>query len=481
MRSLLLRWMACILIAPVGLGCAGGQRVIKLRVGGAPERLYRPATPPKAVEISDEEFRRSLASLRQDVTARREPLEAARRMFDVPVRSGTYLYEPRTGRLVPAAPDSPMLWDATAQKLATDYLTWCQRRIGPGDCLNLLGRTTTFDAHARYALAMAIAQGTVLDATKDSLRQMGNPEALLATIVSVAAMYMMLWLLPEPVSKGVAAIITACLIAYLGVDTVWSLARGWMRLVDEADRATGFAELRAAGQRFGMVMGQNSARIFILLATAALGSTAGLVAKLPELPGFAQASQLAELQGGFQLAAVGAVESVAVTESTVMIALAPAAVAMAASSGKDGPDRAPRPGDADYEGALPSGGWKLTPPGMGAHLVDRAVTKGSAALSKFNQPNTPRFYPKGAAENAGEAHRRIHEAGRKVSGIKLRPMGGFRNEQELLDAYRRSYADESLSGIRGDLRTPDGKNVIATDVSPAEAFEKLLKWAETSP
>lgn len=84
-------------------------------------------------------------------------------------------------------------------------------------------------------------------------------------------------------------------------------------------------------------------------------------------------------------------------------------------------------------------------------------------------------------ENAGEAHRRIHEAGRKVSGIKLRPMGGFRNEQELLDAYRRSYADESLSGIRGDLRTPDGKNVIATDVSPAEAFEKLLKWAETSP
>lgn len=103
LRSSLLRWMACVLIAPVGLGCAGGQRVIKLRMGGAPERIYLSATPAKAVKISDGEFRRSLASLTQDVIARREPLEAARRMFDVPARSGTYLYEPWAGRLVPAA------------------------------------------------------------------------------------------------------------------------------------------------------------------------------------------------------------------------------------------------------------------------------------------------------------------------------------------------------------------------------------------
>ena len=46
--------------------------------------------------------------------------------------------------------------------------------------------------------------------------------------------------MPEPVSKGLAASLTAGLIAYLGVDTVWSLIQGWRLLVAEADRATSF-------------------------------------------------------------------------------------------------------------------------------------------------------------------------------------------------------------------------------------------------
>lgn len=142
--------------------------------------------------------------------------------------------------------------------------------------------------------------------------------------------------------------------------------------------------------------------------------------------------------------------------------------------------RPPRPGDAKYKGVIQAGGWRLTPPGMGAHLVDRAVTKGSPSLAKFNRPNTPRFYPQGSAENAGEAHRRLHEAGRKVSGIKLEPRGGFADEKQLLDAYRKAYSDPSVEPIRGELRTPDGKLVLGKNLTPREAFEKLLAWAEGS-
>jgi len=140
---------------------------------------------------------------------------------------------------------------------------------------------------------------------------------------------MMLWVLPEPTSKGLAATLTAGLIAYLGVDTVWSLIRGWMNLVEAASHATTFDELREAGARFGKVMGQNAARAFVMLATAAIGNTVGLAVKGPRLPGSSQAALLAESQGGFRLISLAEVESVAVSsEGAFTIALAPGAVAM---------------------------------------------------------------------------------------------------------------------------------------------------------
>ncbi|WNG57762.1 hypothetical protein F0U59_25620 [Archangium gephyra] len=130
---------------------------------------------------------------------------------------------------------------------------------------------------------------------------------------------------------------TAGLIAHLGVDTVWSLIQGWTLLVAEADRATTFAELREAGERFGQVMGKNSARVFVLLTTAAIGNTAGLAVKGSGLPGAAQAAMLAESQAGFRWAAVGEVTSVAVSaEGAFTIALAPGAVAMSAHGRQSG-------------------------------------------------------------------------------------------------------------------------------------------------
>jgi hypothetical protein len=148
---------------------------------------------------------------------------------------------------------------------------------------------------------------------------------------------MILLSLPDvTVSKGLAAVMTATLIAYVGVDTFWGLVVGFKRLMGEADRATTFDELRAAGERYGKLMGRNAARAFAMLAMAALGNTApGLAAKVPRLPGSVQAAAQAEAQVGVRLAAVAEVETVAVSAESVTIALAPGAVAMAAQSGGD--------------------------------------------------------------------------------------------------------------------------------------------------
>src|SRR5262245_61922620 len=97
----------------------------------------------------------------------------------------------------------------------------------------------------------------------------------------------------------------------------------------------------------------------------------------------------------------------------------------------------------------------------------------------FDLTETPRYYPYGTTQNAGKAHVRLHQATR-AAGIKL---GVNKNpgltDAQLLKAYEKAYSDPSLNGIRGDLRTPNGKTVIAQDVTPAEAFQQLLEWEKS--
>jgi hypothetical protein len=227
-------------------------------------------------------------------------------------------------------------------ELTRAYYRWCEGKRKPSDCLHLLEASPSVDADGRYALALAIAMDSVWNATAEALEDMADPVAVQATLVSAMTMYLMLWVLPEPVSKGIAATLSVGLIAYLGVNATWSLIQGWKRLVVAVDRASTFDEVREAGARFGEVLGTNAARVFILLTTAALGSSAGLATKLPTLPGAAQAARLAEAQGGFRLMAVAQVDAVAVSAEGFTIALAPGAVAMTAGSMGGGSGSAPR-------------------------------------------------------------------------------------------------------------------------------------------
>jgi hypothetical protein len=156
-----------------------------------------------------------------------------------------------------------------------------------------------------------------------------------------------LLVLPEPVSKGVAALLTLGAMAYLGWDTVWRLIDGWLVLMKEVDRTTTFDGIYAAGEKFGDTMGEKATRAFVMLAMVAMGNTAsGMAATLPKLPGAGQAAIVAETQLNIRFTApsLAQVESVAISAEGVTIALAPNAMAMAArgsSGGKAGAKAAP--------------------------------------------------------------------------------------------------------------------------------------------
>ncbi|HEX5750740.1 MAG TPA: hypothetical protein VFZ09_31230 [Archangium sp.] len=183
-------------------------------------------------------------------------------------------------------------------ELRARYERFCIVR-GGGDCLGLFEDGPFLRSDDRSTLALALAFGSVLDETYAALGREVSPKVLLTSLLWTASFYLGLWLLPEPVTKGVAAVLTVALVAWLGIDTVWGLMDGWAELVMKARVATTFDELREAGEGFAKVLGTDAARAMIIAVTALAGRTLAEVGSaLRSLPGFRLAQVQLAGQGG---------------------------------------------------------------------------------------------------------------------------------------------------------------------------------------
>ncbi len=327
------RWAVVLLLLS---GCSTASKsVVRLDTGQGEPLIHIPRTDEAGlVELEEEEFTQAIA---KEVRQRRPPAnpeKAAREMLGVPPRSGWYGFNQRQG-VVPLEGQPPVSqWAGGDVRVTQEYLRFCEAIGKPGDCRKALMNSAVLTGDARYALAMSFALEEVIPEMMEAFKDMADPEAIKASILWTMTIYAAMWLAPEPVfSKGLATVVTASFICYVGVDTFWTLIQGWRRMVEVADLATSFSQIREAGKRYGKVMGKNAARAFALLLTAAIGQTAAsFSAKVPTLPGSAQASVAGAAQVRIQLAEVAQVESVAVTADAVTIALAPNAVAATAQS-----------------------------------------------------------------------------------------------------------------------------------------------------
>ncbi|TSC34049.1 AHH domain-containing protein [Corallococcus sp. Z5C101001] len=328
-----------LLLGVLVSGCAT-TRGVRLEIDDGERAIITPhegeGASLSATRLEEDEFAAAVKTLARDVRPFAQPLRGARELFGLPERSGVFGFRERTRQIIPlgeAESRELRLLDAS-DDLTRGYKQWCaKKREQAGDCLRLLDEGPLLGSDGRYALAMAVAMDSVWHETAEALEGITNSQALMATVTSTVTMYLLLWALPEPVSKGLAALLTATAIAYLGVDTVWTLLDGWVALVRHVDQATTFMQVHDAGEAYGEVLGRNAARIFVMLATAALGNTVGLAMKAPTLPGSAQAALAVETQAGFQYAAMGSVRSVAMTAEGFTVALAPNAVAMSSRPG----------------------------------------------------------------------------------------------------------------------------------------------------
>ena len=186
-------------------------------------------------------------------------------------RTDTFVFTPRTGA-EPVELDDDEFNESVA-KLARDARLPTRPQEAARRLFEVDASSGSFTYETRHHRITALGAGEHLEVSTEE-------EALTRA-------YLVLLALPDvTVSKGIAAVMTAALIAYGGVDTFWGLVVGFKRLMDEADRAITFHALRAAGERYGKLMGRNAARAFAMLALAAIGHTApGLATKVQTLPG----------------------------------------------------------------------------------------------------------------------------------------------------------------------------------------------------
>ncbi len=131
-----------------------------------------------------------------------------------------------------------------------------------------------------------------------------------------------------------AAIVSAALLIYLGVETFLELVDASRELKWATDRATAWEELERASKRFAKRVGPEVARVFVLAVTMVVshgmtGGSAWLASRLAMLPSFSEAAALGASQLRLTLSEIGQVSAVAVSaEGIITITLAPTAVAM---------------------------------------------------------------------------------------------------------------------------------------------------------
>ncbi|HYH95327.1 hypothetical protein [Hyalangium sp.] len=338
------RYAVATLLALLVSACSTPTKVVRLSMDHGAPIVHVARADVDPVELDDDGFEQALIEHGRNMQPFSAPLVEARRLLLGPSRHEPYAHVRSHLGLVsvetaPAAPRAHLLPEVNpaAAEFKRSYLQWCDRIWGEGDCLRLLVERPELDNDGKYTLAMAIAQRHVLGEMKEAFGEMVNPTAVYASITSAMTMYLLLWTLPEPISKGLAATLTVALMAYLGVDTVWRLIDGWLVLVREVDRATSFEEIEAAGVKYGKTMGRTAAKAFVMLATVAMANTAaGMASKLPLLPGAGQAAVMAETQFGVPYVAAAEAVAVVVSAEGATLALAPTAVAMAAREASAG-------------------------------------------------------------------------------------------------------------------------------------------------
>lgn len=293
--------------------CAcSSTRVVRLDIGQGTPLEYRPSTWNKSVEVDADPFEEALTRL---------ALEAP-----LTLRSSQEGWLLRTSSSATAGPQ----WQRMARMSVGGMCKAGQPKEG---CLSLLDDVMGLNEWDKLAVALGLSFDPMRESIARAVEDTLAPQLFYGLIGTGLVTWVVLAANPEPVFTKAAAIVSAVMLIYLGVDVFLDVVKASFELKRSTDRATTFEELQEASQRFERVVGPGVARVFVLAVTVVVGQGmvgggAWLASRLSMLPHFPEAAAVGASQLGIRLGAVGQVSAVAVIEDSLVITLAPTAVSM---------------------------------------------------------------------------------------------------------------------------------------------------------
>lgn len=393
--------------------------VVRLDTGHGEPQEYRPTTSNRPVKVEADAFEESLTGL----------------LLNAPL----HLRAPQQGWLVRASyasNDADSRWRSLMSKSFGGICEPGQRR---DNCLSLLDDVMGLSEWDKLGVALGLSLDPLRESISRAVEETLAPQLFFTVIATGLVTWVALAANPEPVFTKVAAVMTALMLVYLGVDTFLELVDASRELKSATDKATVIEELEQAGQRFAHRVGPRVARVMVLAVTVVVsygmtGGAAALASRLPMLPNFPQAASVSASQLNLNLANVGQVSTVAVVGSTVMISLPGTAMAMAAQVMGGGP---------------PTTG----PTGQLHHPISKRIAKKldeHATLRGHYTERDPRFITRAADKESHNGYQAWH---RKVDEEVISWLGTYRNATP---AEFEAYLRQIYSRPEMRARFPDG-------------------------
>ncbi|HEX8703734.1 MAG TPA: hypothetical protein VF815_33160 [Myxococcaceae bacterium] len=282
---------------------------------------------------------------------------------------------------------------------------------------------------------LGVALGLSLEPLKESISQAVEDTLAPQLFYTVIATGLVTWAFlaanPEPVFTKGAALLSALMLVYLGVETFLEVVDASRELKWATDRATTFRELENAGERFAHRVGPRMARVLVLAATVVVsqglvGGAAGLASRMSMLPHFPQAASAGASRFGLNVANVAQVSSVAITGTTVIISLPSSALAMVAQR-------------------LPGGSEKPQATGQLHHPISKRIARkleDHATLRGHYTERDPRFVTRAASKESHNGYQQWH---RDLDDEVI----------AWLESYRKATPEQFEAYLRQLYRRPD--------------------------
>jgi len=294
-------------------------RAVRLDTGQGAPLEYRPSFSKKSVKVDAEAFEEALAQM----------------VLEVPLK----LHVPPQGWLVRTSHSGKAADTRWHRLMRKSFGGLCGQGQRGDHCISLLDDGMGLGEWDKLGVALGLALEPLKESITQAVEKTLAPQLFYTVIATGLITWAILAANPEPVFTKAAAIISAVLLIYLGVETFLEVVDASRELKAATNRATTWVELERAGHRFANRVGPEVARVFVLAVTVVVshgmaGGAAWLASRLSMLPSFTEAAAEGALRIGLHLASVGQVSAVAVEGSTVVVSLPATAVAMTAQGSR---------------------------------------------------------------------------------------------------------------------------------------------------